>query len=104
MSTDSDDQFDKNEGCASPVSAAKKRFKRTDSSSLSGSTRRRAQQLNKQFITVQKEDGDIGHIEVNVLDENFSTQQAVLQSLAQMGEIPTPNSPGPGKSGLKEVF
>ena len=73
----------------------------SDSNSLSGSGRKR-DQLSKQFITVQKEDGDIGHIEVNVPDENFSTQQPILQSLAELGEIPTPSSPVPIR--LKEVL
>ena len=60
-------------------------------SSLNDSLRKRQQgPLNKAFYTVQKEDGDIGTIEVNVTDETFSTQQSVLQSLAEMGEISTP--------------
>lgn len=63
----------------------------------------RKNNLSRQIITVQKEDGDIGHIEVNVPDEHFSTQQSILQSLAELGEIPNPApaSPVPGK--LKEV-
>ena len=63
--------------------------------------------LNKQIISVQKEDGDIGHIEVNIDDEEFTTQQPILQSLAEMGEImksSKPASPVPGKGSLKDVL
>ena len=60
-------------------------------STLNDSLRKRQQgPLNKTFYTVQKEDGDIGTIEVSVTDETFSTQQPILQSLAEMGEISTP--------------
>ena len=60
-------------------------------SSLNDSLRKRQPgPLNKTFYTVQKEDGDIGTIEVSVTDETFSTQQPILQSLAEMGEISTP--------------
>ena len=63
-------------------------------SSLNDSLRKRQsagqQALNKAFITVQKEDGDIGTIAVSVTDETFTTQQPILQSLAEMGEISTP--------------
>ena len=70
-------------------------------SSLSGSMRKRAP-LNKQYITVQKEDGDIGHLEVNVNDETFTTQQPILQSLAELGEIPpSPNLQKPGFKALE---
>jgi len=63
--------------------------------------------LSKQIISVQKEDGDIGHIEVNINDEEFTTQQATLQALADMGEImrsSKPSSPVPGKGNLKDVL
>ena len=73
-------------------------------SSLNDSLRKRNQQgpLNKAFITVQKEDGDIGTVEISVTDETFSTQQNVLQSLAEMGEISTP--PPERKNKLKVNF
>ena len=77
-----------------------------DSNSISGSMRKRIV-LNKQIISVQKEDGDIGHIEVNIDDEEFTTQQPILQSLAEMGEImktSKPASPVPGKGSLKDVL
>ena len=61
-------------------------------SSLNESLRKRRQEgpLNKAFIAVQKEDGDIGTIAVSVTDETLSNQQPILQSLAEMGEISTP--------------
>lgn len=107
MSNSDDQSQTETEDCGnSPVSPStvKKRFNRQTSGSLRGSGRSgKHKNLSKQIITVQKEDGDIGHIEVNVPDENFSTQQSILQSLAELGEIPSPApaSPVPGK--LKEV-
>merc|ERR1712223_1743060 len=77
-----------------------------DSNSISGSMRKRIV-LNKQIISVQKEDVDIGHIEVNIDDEEFTHQQPILQSLAEMGEImksSKPASPVPGKGNLKDVL
>jgi hypothetical protein len=79
-----------------------------DSNSLQGSSSMRKRiVLSKQIISVQKEDGDIGHIEVNINDEEFTTQQATLQALADMGEIvrsSKPSSPVPGKGNLKDVL
>ena len=76
-----------------------------ENSSLSGSMRKRAP-LQKQYITVQKSDGDIGTIEVDVKDETFTNQQPILQSLAEMGEIPaspTTLSKSLSKPGLKAL-
>jgi hypothetical protein len=78
-----------------------------DSNSLNNSSMRKRIVLNKQIISVQKEDGDIGHIEVDINDEEFTTQQATLQALADMGEIvrsSKPSSPVPGKGNLKDVL
>ena len=79
-----------------------------DSNSLQGSSSMRKRiVLSKQIISVQKEDGDIGHIEVNINDEEFTQQQATLQALADMGEIvrsSKPSSPVPGKGNLKDVL
>ena len=87
---------DSEDNCSSPAASNKKQQPRNlatmRQSSLNDSLRKRNQQgpLNKAFITVQKEDGDIGTVEISVTDETFSTQQNVLQSLAEMGEISTP--------------
>ena len=78
-----------------------------DSNSLNSSSMRKRIVLSKQIISVQKEDGDIGHIEVNINDEEFTQQQATLQALADMGEIvrsSKPSSPVPGKGNLKDVL
>ena len=50
-------------------------LERDRDNSLPGSMRKRIV-LSKQIISVQKEDGDIGHIEVNINDEEFTQQQA----------------------------
>ena len=77
-----------------------------DSNNLSGSMRKRIV-LNKQFISVQKEDGDIGHIEVKIGDEELSGVQPILRSLSEMGGIDNsskPGSPVPGRGSLKGDF
>ena len=77
-----------------------------DSNNLSGSMRKRIV-LNKQFISVQKEDGDIGHIEVKIGDEELSGVQPILRSLSEMGGIDNsskPGSPVPGRGSLKDAL